>query len=321
MKYNEDMKAAQINAYGGHEVVEITGNAPEPTLSAGKVLVEVHAAGVNPIDWKMCEGYLKEMVPLQFPATLGGDFAGVVTKLGEGVADFEAGQEVYGQAGLLNGGSGSFAEIALADAQKIAPKPKEVNYVEAAALPLAGVSAWQGVGEHIHIQSKQKILIHGGAGGIGSFAVRIAKHLGAHVATTTKGSDVNYAKELGADEVIDYETQRFEDLAHDYDAVFDASGSGPQTYEKSFDVVKKGGIVVSMTEQPREDLAEQYGVRTMRQSTDVTPERLAKVAELVDQGVLKIEIDKVFPLDQAAQALTYLQTSHSRGKVVLRMKE
>jgi len=302
-------------------VVEINNVAPEPVVSAGRVLVQVYAAGVNPVDWKIREGYLKERVSLQFPATLGGDFAGVVKKVGEGVTDFKEGDEVYGQAGLVNNGSGSFAELAMADVNKIAPRPKMLNYVETAALPLAAVSAWQGVAEHIQAASGRKILVHGGAGGIGAFAVQIAKHLGAAVATTVSTADMQYAKELGADEVINYEVQHFWDLAHDYDAVFDASGSGEETYEKSFGVVKRGGVVVSMTEQPRNDLAEQYGVTTMRQSTDVTRQRLEKVAQLVDQGVLKIEVDKVFPLEQAAEALTYLQTSHSRGKVVIRIKE
>jgi len=314
------MKAAQINTYGGGEVVEINENAPEPMIAPGKVLVEIYAAGVNPVDWKIREGYLQQMAPLQFPATLGGDFSGVVKEVGEGVSEFKKGDEVYGQAGLLNGGSGSFAEIALGDTQKIARKPEHANYVEAAALPLAGVSAWQGLIDHMKLSRGNKILIHGGAGGIGSFAVQIAKYLGAYVATTVSASDMEYAKELGADEVIDYETQRLEDLARDYDAVFDTSGSGGDTYERSFRVVKKGGLIVSMTEQPRQDLIEQYGVNTIRQSTEVTSERLSKLAELVGQGILKIEIDKTFSLDQAAQALAYLQTQHSRGKVVLNIK-
>src|SRR3989344_4525446 len=305
------MRAAQINAYGGGEVVEINEVTQELTPSAGKVLVQVYAAGVNPLDWKIREGYLKERVSLQFPATLGGDFAGVVK---------ETGEEVFGQAGLVNNGSGSFAELAVADINKIAPRPKMLNYVETASLPLAGVSAWQGLAEHIKAASGQKVLIHGGAGGIGAFSIQIAKHLGAYVATTVSTADMQHAKELGADEVINYEVQHFWELLQDYDAVFDASGSGSETYEKSFEVVKKGGIVVSMTEQPRNDLAEQYGVTTMRQSTDVTRQRLEKVAQLVDQGVLKVEVDRVFPLDQAAQALTYLQTSHSRGKVVIQIK-
>ena len=313
------MKAAQINTYGGGEVVEINGNAPEPASAEGKVLVEIYAAGVNPVDWKIREGYLKERAPLQFPATLGGDFCGVVKGTGE---------EVYGQAGLLNGGSGSFAEIALADVKKIARKPKQIDHTQAAALPLAAVSAWQGLVEHIKLARGQKVLIHGGAGGIGAFAVQIAKHLGAYVATTVHANDITYAKELGADEVIDYEAQRFsersrvarEDVLREYDAVFDASGAGGETYARSFQVVQRGGVIVSMTEQPRNDLAEQYQVSTMRQSTDVTPERLEKIAELADQGILKIEIDKTFSLDQAAEALTYLQTKHTRGKVVIEIK-
>ena len=312
------MKAAQINKYGGSEVVEINKNAPEPMIAAGKVVVEMYAAGVNPVDWKIREGYLQQMAPLQFPATLGGDFSGVVKQVGEGVFDFKEGDEVYGQASVLGGGSGSFAEFALASIKTIASKPKRVNYVEAAALPLAGVSAWQGLVEHMKLARGQKILIHGGAGGIGTFAIQIAKYLGAHVATTASADDASYIKELGADEVVDYKTQRFEDLLRDYDAVFDTVGG--DTYERSFKVLAKGGVLVSMIEQPRNDLVGQYGVDAMAQSTQVTSERLAKLAELVDQDVMKVAIDKTFPLREAREALTYLQTKHSRGKVVLRIR-
>jgi alcohol dehydrogenase len=314
------MKAAQINKYGGGEVVEINNNTPDPVVAEGKVLVQVYAAGVNPIDWKMREGYVKDRAPLDFPITLGGDFAGVIKEVGEGVFGFKVGDEVYGQAGLLNNGSGSFAEMAVADIQKVAMRPRTLTYIETASLPLAGVSALQGIAEHIQAAPVKKILIHGGAGGIGAAAIQIAKHLGAYVAATASAQDMDYVKSLGANEVIDYASQSFEDIVRDYDGVFDASGSGTETYEKSFRVVKKGGAVVSMTEQPREDLAEQYGVTTLRQSTDVTSQRLAKLTEFVEQGVLKIDIDKTFSLDQAAEALTYLQTKHSRGKVVLQMR-
>ncbi len=293
-------------------------DAPEPIIAAGKVLVEVYAAGLNPVDWKIREGYLQQMAPLQFPATLGFDFSGVVKKIGEDVATFQEGDEVYGQAGVLNGGSGSFAEVALANTKTIARKPKRVNHIEAAALPLAGVSAWQGLMDHMKFQKGQRVLIHGGAGGIGTFAIQIAKHLGAYIATTASADDVNYTRDLGADEVIDYKTKRFEDLLRDYDAVFDTVGG--ETYERSFTVLKKGGVIVSMLEQPRQDLMAQYGVNAIAQFTQVTSERLSKLAELVDQGVLKIEIDKTFPLEQAAEALAYLQTKHSKGKVVLGIK-
>src|SRR3972149_2414019 len=176
------MKAAQINKYGGSEVVEINKTAPKPAASRGKLLVEVYAAGVNPIDWKIREGY----IPLKFPATLGGDFSGVVADVGEGVSGFKKGDEVYGYASILGGGSGSFAEFVSADAKVMALKPKNITHVEAGALPLTGVSAWQALVDHISLSRGKKILIHGGAGGIGTIAIQLARHLGAYVATTAR---------------------------------------------------------------------------------------------------------------------------------------
>ena len=177
------MKSAQITRYGGSEVVEINQNTSLPNPSAGKVLAIVKAAGLNPADWKIREGYMKQIVSLQFPSTLGMDFSGVIKQLGEGVSDLEPGDEVYGQAGVIGGGSGAFAELALADADKIAHKPKTLSHKEAAGLPLTGVSAWQALVESIGLTKGQKILIHGGAGGIGSIAIQLAKRLGAYVAT------------------------------------------------------------------------------------------------------------------------------------------
>ena len=204
------MKAAQINKYGGSEVVEINKNAPKPAAPRGKLLVEVYAAGVNPIDWKIREGY----IPLKFPATLGGDFSGVVADVGEGVPGFKKGFEVYGYASILGGGSGSFAEFVSADAKVMALKPKNITHVEAGALPLTGVSAWQALVDHMGLSRGKKILIHGGAGGIGSIAIQLAKHLGAYVATTVSAKGMQYVQELGADEAIDYKNQKFEDMLH-----------------------------------------------------------------------------------------------------------
>ncbi len=303
------MKTAQINKYGG-DAVEINSEAPMPLVSQGKVLVEVHAAGVNPFDWKLREGYMQKMIPLKFPATLGGDFSGVVV---------ETGDEVYGQALIVAGGSGSFAEFVSAPAKSIAPKPKTINHIEAAALPLAGVSALQALTEHIGLKKGQKILIHGGAGGIGTMAIQLAKHLGVYVATTVTGDELAYVKEFGADEAIDYKNQRFEDVVQNYDAVFDTVGG--ETYTRSFQAVKKGGVIVSMTEQPDKGLMKQFGVNAIAQATQVTTERLTKLAELVDKGAIKVHVDKVFPLDQAGEALTYLQTGHPRGKVVVKVRE
>ena len=313
------MKAAQIKKYGGGEVVEINKSAPKPTVSRGQLLVEVHAAGVNPIDWKIREGYMQQMVPLQFPATLGGDFSGVVVEVGEGVSGFKKGGEVYGYASILSSGSGSFAEFASADAKATARKPKNINHVEAAALPLTGVSAWQALVDHIGLSRGKNILIHGGAGGIGSIAIQLAKHLGAYVATTVSARDIQYVKELGADEAIDYKNQSFVDMVHNYDAVHDTVGG--EMYVKSFKVLKKGGIIVSMLEQPRPELMEQYGVTAIGQFTQVNSERLSKLAELVDKRVIKVHVDRTFSLEQAGEALAYLQKGHPRGKVVLKIKK
>ena len=313
------MKAVQISKYGGSEVVQINKNAPKPAVSTGKVLIEVYASGVNPVDWKIREGYLRQMAPLKFPATLGGDFSGTVAEIGHGVSGFKNGDEVYGQASILGGGSGSFAEYITANTGSIARKPEKASHAEAAALPLAGVSAWQAIVEHIKLKKGQKILIHGGAGGIGSFAIQIAKHLGAYVATTVSADDVQFVKKLGADEIIDYKDQSFEELLREYDAVFDTVGG--ETYKKSFKVLKKGGVVVSMLEQPNSELMKKYGMRAVGQMTQVSGERLSKLAELVDRGVIKAYVDKTFSLDQAREALEYQQTKHPRGKIVLKAQE
>jgi alcohol dehydrogenase len=309
-----------MKGYGSSEVVEINQNAAAPNdPSDGKVLVKVKAAGVNPIDWKIREGYMQQMIPLQFPSTLGMDFSGTIEKVGAGVSGFNVGDEVYGQASVTRGGSGAFAEIALANADSIAHKPKSLNHQEAAGLPLVGVSAWQALVETIGLTDGQKkILIHGGAGGIGSIAIQLAKRLGAYVATTASTNDKQFVKELGADEVIDYKTQTFEDLLpHDYDAVFDTVGG--ETYKRSFEVLKRGSgmIIVSMLEQPNQQLMEQFGVKAIFQFTQVNRERLTKLAQWVDQNNIRVNVDRTFSLEEAGKALDYQKDVHPRGKVVL----
>jgi alcohol dehydrogenase len=309
------MKSAQIKKYGGSEVVQINQSAPQPIVSPGKVLVIVKAAGVNPIDWKIREGYMQQMIRLQFPSTLGMDFSGVVEQIGEGVSAFKQGDEVYGQAAVVSGGSGAFAEMALANGDSIAHKPKILSYAEAAALPLVGVSDWQALVENIGLSKDQKILIHGGAGGIGSIAIQLAKHLGAYVATTVSTNDKQFVQELGGNQVIDYKTQNFEDILHDYDAVFDTVAG--ETYRRSFKVLKKGGIIVSMLEQPNPELMNRYGVKALFQFTQVNRERLTKLAQWVDQNNISVNVEKTFLLDEAGKALDYQKDVHPRGKVVL----
>jgi len=313
------MKSAQINQYGGSEVIEINQSTFEPTVSSGKVLVTIKAAGVNPADWKIREGGLQQLISLQFPSTLGMDFSGVIKQVGEGVipSEFKQGDEVYGQAGVANGGSGAFAEMALANKESIAHKPKRLSHPESAALPLVGVSAWWALVDDIGLSNGQKILIHGGAGGIGSIAIQLAKNLGAYVATTVSTNDKQFVQELGADIVIDYKTQSFEDLVHEYDAVFDTVGG--ETYRRSFKVVKKAGIIVSMLEQPDSELMNQYDVKAIFRFTQATRERLTKLAQWIDQNNIRVNVEKRFSLDEAGDALDYQKDVHPRGKVVLAM--
>ncbi|HEY5632075.1 MAG TPA: NADP-dependent oxidoreductase [Nitrososphaeraceae archaeon] len=311
------MKSIQIKRYGSSDVMEVNDTASVPSLPPGKILVNVNAAGVNPIDWKIREGYMQQMIQLQFPSTLGMDFSGVIKQIGENMpSDFKQGNEVYGQASVLRGGSGAFAELALVDKDTIAHKPKTLDHLQSAALPLVGVSAWQAIVENIGLSKGQKILIHGGAGGIGSIAIQLAKHLGAYVATTASTNDKQFVQGLGADQVVDYTTEKFEDTIHDYDAVFDTVAG--DTYKRSFEVLKKGsGIIVSMLEQPNSELMNQYGVKALFQFTQVNRERLTKLAEWVDQNNIKVNVDKTFSLNEAAKALDYQKDVHPRGKVVL----
>ncbi|MBI4059353.1 NADP-dependent oxidoreductase [Candidatus Microgenomates bacterium] len=312
------MKAVQYSQYGGVEVLEIRDNLPNPQLKKGQILVAVTAASLNPVDWKIRAGMLKNMVQLQFPVTIGGDFAGSVVGLDEGVDKFKVGDEVYGSALILAGGSGSLAEFASVGIANTALKPKTLDFAASAALPLVGTSTIQALEETIKLQSGQKILIHGGAGGIGHLAIQLAKVLGAYVATTASGDDLDFVKSLGADMVIDYKTQKFSEVIHDYDAVFDLVGG--EVANQSFAILKKGGMLVSMLGQPDQNLARKHQVTAMGQVTGISVNRLNRLTELVDSGKIKPHIDKVFPLDQAKEALTYQEQNNPRGKVVIKIK-
>lgn len=311
------MKAAQISNYGGPEVMRIN-DVDKPTPTEGQVLVEVYAAAVNPFDVKVREGLVRDMAEPPFPATLGGDVTGTVAEVGAGVIGFKPGQAVYGQANAL-GGQGSFAEFTTVKASQLAAKPNSLDFTQSAASPLVGCSAYQALVDHINLQPGQKILIDGGAGGIGSIAIQLAKHLGAQVAATVSSDQLNFVKNLGADEVIDYQNQDFSKLLKDYDAVYDTVGG--DTNRKSYKVLKPGGILVSMVAQADDELVKKYGVRYVSQFTRTTTERLTKLAELIDAGAIKVQIDKVFPLEEAAQALEYQKTGRPRGKVIIQVKK
>ncbi len=311
------MKAAQISDYGHVDVVKVV-DIDKPVAKAGQVLVEVHASSMNPFDTIVREGYMKAMIPLNFPATLGGDIAGVVAEVGSGVTGFVVGDEVFGGANVVAGATGAFAEFAATASSQLAPKPKSVDFVEAAASVLVGLSAYQAIYDHINLTAGQKILIHGGSGGIGSVAVQLAKHIGAHVATTATGRGLDYVKDLGADQIIDYKTAKFEETLKDYDAVFDMVGG--EVCTKSFTVLKNGGVLVSMAGQPDVALAEKYNVTAVALMTSTTNEGLSKLAELIDNGVVKVNVDKIFDLSHIDEAFTTREAGGVLGKVGVRIK-
>jgi NADPH:quinone reductase-like Zn-dependent oxidoreductase len=309
------MRAVQFSSYGGPEVITLTRDAVPPRPAEGQILVEVRAASLNPVDTAIRSGGMRQMLPLELPATLGGDFAGVVTEVGAAVGGFAAGDEVYGQGTPLLGGSGTLAELVAAQAGMTAPKPKTLDFTAAAALPLVGASAVQAIIDHMNVQRGQRVLIHGAAGGVGSIAVQIAKHLGAYVIATAFTEDVGFVRRLGADEVIDATTQAFEHVVRDLDGVLDTAGG--DTAAKSYGVLKRGGILVSMTAQPDETRMKETGVRAVGQFTQPTTERLRKLAEFVDAGIVKPYIDRVFSFDQAAAAFTHREVDKPRGKVIV----
>lgn len=307
------MKAAQIATYGDVSHIAIT-DIEVPVLQDGQVLVEVHASSINPVDTIVREGHMK-VDPL--PATLGGDIAGVVSKVGSSSL-FAIGDRVYGQASVLAGNSGAFAEFAAVAEGQVASMP-EVSFEQAASLPLVGASALQALTEHIALQSGQKLFIHGGAGGIGSITIQIAKHLGAYVATTATGDGVAFVQQLGADEVVDYKEASFTETLSGFDAVFDTVGG--DDFTAALRILKPGGVAVSMVAVADEALVNELGVTAITQRTQVTADKLTQLAELVDNGTVTPQVDAVFPLARVQQAFEARESGKVKGKVVLTIRQ
>lgn len=310
------MKAAQIKEYGSPDVIEIN-EVDIPQAVEGKILVEVKASSLNPFDSAVRSGYMKEMIPLNFPVTLGGDFSGVVNGI-SGDSNFAEGDKVYGQANAVAGNSGAFAEFALTAEGQVAKMPSNLSFEEAASLPLVGVSALQALTEHINLKEGQKIFIHGGAGGIGTIAIQIARHLGAIVATTATGDDINRVKELGANEVIDYKSSDFATELEKVDAVFDTVGG--DDFNKSLSVLKEGGIAVSMIAQADAAKAKELGVTAITQATQVTTAALNELTKLVESEIVKPQVTKTYSLDDIAEAFRDRESGGVSGKIVIKIK-
>lgn len=306
-----NMKAIRIHQYGGPEVLAQV-ETQRPTPGRNELLIKVEAASVNPFDWKVRAGYMKDFFPLTFPATLGWDVSGTVEEVGPAVTRFKRGDEVYTR---LEAGGG-YAEYALADETIVARKPSTSDHVQAAAVPTAGLTAWQALFEVAQLRAGQKVLIHAAAGGVGNFAVQFSKAKGAYVIGTASSRNQSLLRELGVDKVVEYNKARFEDVVRDVDVVLDTIGG--DTQERSFTVLKKGGILVSIVQPPSEELAAKHQVRAVFYGAHPSSTDLAEIAKLIDSGKVKPVVETVLPLAEARQAHELSQSGHTRGKIVLK---
>jgi NADPH:quinone reductase-like Zn-dependent oxidoreductase len=313
MTTTETMKAVRIHKFGGPEVLQLE-DVPRPEPGTREVLVRVHAAGVNPVDWKIREGKLGK-IPL--PSIMGSDFSGEIEALGPDVAEFRTGEMVFGS---VADESGSYAQYALAPVAHIVEKPKGIDHVQAAAVPVPAMTAWQALFDHANLNSGQKVLIHAAAGGVGSFAVQLAKWKGAHVIGTASGQNAALVRSLGADEFIDYRATRFEEVVRDADVVFDTVGG--DTQERSWKALKRGGVLVSIVQPPSEQAAKAHNMRGIFVREDATRnEELTQIAKLVANGQLKVNVETVLPLRDARKAQEISQTGHAHGKIVLTIED
>ena len=331
------MKAFFIDSYGKNN--GRIGQLPEPEVRPDQVLVRVHAASVNLLDSKIRKGEFKLILPYRFPLVLGNDLAGVVLAVGRDVLQFKPGDEVYARP--AQEAIGTFAERVAVSQDALALKPVNLDMEQAASIPLVALTAWQVLVETARLKKGQKVLIHAGSGGVGSIAIQLARHLGAYVATTTSTRNLAWVKALGADVVIDYTQQDFETVLHDYDVVLNSLGS--DILEKSLKVLKPGGQLISISGPPTPEFARaqglswglqqvmrllSYGIRRKAARKGVNysfvfmranGEQLSEISRLIESGVIKPVIDRVFAFDSTAEALSYVEAGRAKGKVVIRV--
>ncbi len=334
------MKACTMRRYGRNQVPEV-GDQPQPVAGPGELLVRVHAAGVNPVDFKTVDGALRVILSKDVPKVLGNEFSGVVESVGAGVSRFRPGDAVFARVETQR--MGAFAEYAVVHESLAAFKPAGLSHAQAAAVPLAALTAWQALFDKAGLKAGQKVLIHAGSGGVGSFAIQFAKDAGAVVATTVGTRNLELARSLGADTVIDYTRQRFEDAVRDCDVVTDTQGGEVQ--QRSFAVLKPGGVLVSMVGMPDSAFARRFklgpvtawlfdflnrkprkwarqtGTRFEYLFMEGHGEQLAQIARLLEDGQVRPVIERTFPLEQAAQALALVRAGHVSGKVVLQVRD
>lgn len=310
------MKAVRIHSFGGPEVLSYE-ETPRPQVGPDDVLIRVHAAAVNPVDWKIREGYLRGFIDYELPVTLGWDVSGVVEEVGGAVTDLRVGDEVYSRPDITR--DGAYAEYIAVRASEAAPKPRSLDHVQAASVPLAALTAWAALFDAADLQPGQTVLIHAAAGGVGSFAVQLAKWKGARVIGTASAANHGLLRELGADELVDYNTTRFEEVVRGVDVVLDTIGG--DTLARSWGVLRPGGVLVTVVAQQDEATAAQHGVRSASIFIQPDKNRLVKLAELIDAGHVRPQVSTVLPLAEARRAHELSQSGHTRGKIVLRVAE
>jgi len=306
------MKAVQINSFGDRSVLELNENVPISKPSSNEVQIQVKSTSVNPVDWKIREGYLQPLLNHSFPITLGWDVAGIVSEIGDQVSHLKIGDEVYSRPDIAK--NGSYAEYINVSADEVAIKPKSLSWQEAAGVPLAALTAWQSLFDHAKLTVGERVLIHAGSGAVGQFAIQLAKLHGATVYTTTSARNTELVLGLGADQAIDYTKEDFSELT-DLDVVFDTVGG--ETQAKSWKTLKKGGRLVSITDNPDEAMAAKHDVTAGLCFVQPNREQLEKLAEYADAGQLKVKIDSEFGLDQVAEAQERSETGRAQGKIII----
>ena len=308
----KSMKAIRIHSHGGPEVL-VYEDTPRPVLNDDDVLIRVMAAGVNPVDWKIRQGYMKDLFSL--PLILGWDVAGVIEEKGPDVRNLEIGASVYTRPNILR--NGAYADFIAVKASEVALKPESIDFIQAAAVPLAALTAWQSLFDLAHLQSGQKILIHAAAGGVGHYAVQFARWIGAHVIGTASSRNHDFLKSIGAHETIDYTVDAFETIVDDADVVLDTIGG--EVWQRSWKALKKGGIMVSTLRGPETGGAEALNKLCAHVFVQPDAVQLGEIAVLIDSGHVHPMIEQVFPLTEVHKAHLASQSGHTRGKIVLRV--
>jgi NADPH:quinone reductase-like Zn-dependent oxidoreductase len=310
------MKAIVVHEYGGPEVLTYE-DVPRPEPKDDQILVRVIAAGVNPVDGMIRSGMFAKYEKAAFPMIPGADIAGVVENAGSKITKFRMGDPVYAYISLKN--SGGYAEYAVATEGEACPKPRSLSYVEAAAVPVVALTAWQALIDTAKLGTGQTVLIHGGSGGVGSFAIQIAKERGAKVIATASTPNQDLLRQLGADVAIDYTKTKFEDVAKDVDVVLDSIGK--DTLARSYGVVKKGGFIVTLVARVDQAELDKHRIRGASLSVKPDSNELAEIGKLIDENKIKVVVSQTFPLADAAKAQEQVATGHTRGKIVLKIAE